>query len=48
MAEPEQPGWKHRKLLMSCLTNILEEQWGYTSKRAKPKIGNVATATILR
>ena len=40
IAEPDQPGWENRKLPMGGLTDILDEQWDYTSKGAKPKIGD--------
>ena len=46
IAEPEQPGWENRKLPMGGLTDILDEQWDYTSTGAKPKIGDVATARL--
>ena len=31
---------------MGGLTDILDEQWDYTSTGAKPKIGDVATARL--
>jgi len=37
VAEPEEPGWENRKLPMGCLTDILDEQWDYTSSGAIPR-----------
>lgn len=40
VAEPEQPGWENRKLPMGGLTDILDEQWDYTSSGAIPQVGD--------
>lgn len=39
-AEPDQPGWENRKLPMGGLTDILDEQWDYTSTGAIPQVGD--------
>jgi hypothetical protein len=38
-AEPNQPGWENRKLLMGGLTGILNEQWDYTGNDKIPQVG---------
>lgn len=38
-AEPNQPGWENRKLLMGGLTGILNEQWDYTVSNKIPVVG---------
>ena len=40
VAEPEEPGWENRKLPMGGLTDILDEQWDYTSSGATPQVGD--------
>lgn len=39
-AESDQPGWETRKLPMGGLTDLLDEQWDYTSSGSIPQVGD--------